>query len=158
MEPAAALMTMPLILGWEEWVALPGLSLPALRAKIDTGAKTSALHAVEVERFGSAELPFVRFSVHPVPDRVDLAVRCEAPLIDERQVASSNGEVETRAVIETLIAIGGRMWTIEVTLTDRANMKSRMLIGRQAIRDGVLVDPGASFRQPRLSYRMYDTR
>lgn len=151
-------MTMPLILGWEEWVALPGLALPALRAKIDTGAKTSALHAVDLERSGASGLPLIRFTVHPVPDRYDFAVRCEATLIGERQVASSNGDVETRAVIETPIAIGGRMWSIEVTLTDRAGMRSRMLIGRQAIRAGVLVDPGASFRQPRLSYRMYDKR
>ena len=79
-------MTMPLILGWEEWVALPGLSLPALRAKIDTGAKTSALHAVAVERFGRSELPFVRFTVQPVPDRDDLAVVCDAPLVDDLQM------------------------------------------------------------------------
>lgn len=151
-------MTLPLILGWEEWVALPGLALPALRAKVDTGAKTSALHACSIERFGDAQLQFVRFTVHPVPSRVDVEVRCEAPLIDERQVASSNGETELRPVIETLIAIGGRTWSIEVTLADRALMKSRMLIGRQAIRDGVLVDPGAAYRQPKLSYRLYRNR
>ena len=151
-------MTLPLILGWEEWVALPNLALPALRAKVDTGAKTSALHAYDLERFGSAEVPFVRFRVQPVPDRDDITVLCEAPLVDERQVASSNGGAEIRPVIETVIAIGGRMWTIEVTLTDRASMKSRMLIGRQAIRDGVLVDPGSAFRQPKLSYRAYERK
>lgn len=148
-------MSPPLILGWEEWVALPALGLGAIKAKIDTGARTSALHAHLIEPFGPPERPMVRFLVHPAPGRDGLEIACEAPLAEYREVASSNGGREVRAVIETDIAIGDTRWPIEVTLTNRASMTYRMLIGRQALAAGVLVDPAASFRQPRLSYRAY---
>ena len=151
-------MPPPLILGWEEWVALPALGLAALKAKIDSGARTSALHAREIEPFGTPDQPRLRFRVHPAPGRKDLEIVCDAPLVGFREVASSNGERERRAVIATPIAIGQRVWTIEVTLTDRATMRSRMLIGRQALREGVLIDPGNAFLQPRLSYRLYGKR
>lgn len=148
----------PLVLGWEEWVALPSLALPAIRAKVDTGAKTSALHATGIERLQVYGRPIVRFIAHPAPERDDIAVLCEAPLVDERQVASSNGVLETRAVIQSMIAIAGRTWAIELTLTDRSAMRRRMLIGRQAISDDVLVDPSSAFRQPKLSYALYRGR
>jgi ribosomal protein S6--L-glutamate ligase len=147
----------PLILGWEEWVALPELGLPAIKAKVDTGARTSALHAVFVEPFGPARSLKVRFGVHPIPRRADVEIVCAARVIDRRQVTSSNGEREIRYVISTPIKIGDRQWLIEVTLTNRDAMSYRMLLGRQAIGAGILVDPGSSFRQPRLRYKLYQS-
>lgn len=148
----------PFILGWEEWVALPELGLPAIKAKVDTGARTSALHAYYVQPFGSARSRKIRFGIHPVPRRDDIAVECTARLIDRREVRSSNGEREQRYVIETPIQIGDHEWPIEVTLTNRNTMTYRMLLGRQAIADGVLVDPSSSFLQPKLRYALYDKR
>jgi ribosomal protein S6--L-glutamate ligase len=145
----------PFILGWEEWVALPELGLPAIKAKVDTGARTSALHAVFVEPFGPARNQKVRFGVHPIPRRDDIEIVCLARVVDRRQVTSSNGEREIRYVISTQIQIGERAWPIEVTLTNRDAMSYRMLLGRQAIAEGILVDPAASFRQPRLRYKLY---
>lgn len=144
------------ILGWEEWVALPELGLPAIKVKVDTGARTSALHAYYVEPFGSARARKVRFGVHPLPRRRDLAVDCTARLIDRREVRSSSGEREQRYVIETEIGIGGHHWPIEITLADRNMMTYRMLLGRQAIQAGMLVDPSSSFLQPKLHYNVYD--
>jgi ribosomal protein S6--L-glutamate ligase len=154
MPPVAA----QFILGWEEWVALPELGLPAIKAKVDTGARTSALHAAFVEPFGSTRAPMVRFGVQPIPRRADVEIVCTARVVDKRAVTSSNGEREERYVIETPLRIGERQWPIEVTLTNRDTMSYRMLLGRQAIAEGVLVDPGASFRQPRLRYKAYDGR
>ncbi len=145
----------PLILGWEEWVALPELGLPAIKAKVDTGARTSALHAVFVEPFGPARRRQVRFGVHPIPRREDVEIVCAARVVDRREVTSSNGERENRYVIATLLGIADRQWPIEVTLTNRDTMSYRMLLGRQAIAQGILVDPGSSFRQPRLRYKLY---
>lgn len=148
-------MTQNFMLGWEEWLALPDLGLPAIKAKIDTGARTSALHAFTIEPFGAVDRPKVRFVVHPVPGRDDVAITCVADVIDRREVASSNGEREQRYVITTTCAIGGRRWPIEVTLTNRETMAYRMLLGRQALQDDMFVDAQASFRQPKLSYRIY---
>ncbi len=147
----------PLRLGWEEWVALPGLNLPALKAKVDTGARTSALHADGIEPYGPAPAPRVRFTVHPIPGDA-LAIRCSAPLIDRREVTSSNGETELRYVIGTDLAIGGRRWPIELTLTDRGAMAYRMLLGRQAIPADAVVAPNEAFCQPVLSDAAYEGR
>lgn len=145
----------PLILGWQEWVALPDLGLPALKAKIDTGARTSALHTHQIEPYGSPERPMVRFTVRPDPDREDLQIEASAAIIDQREVTSSNGERELRFVVETRLKLGEWEWPIEVTLTNRERMAYRMLLGRQAIRPNVLVDPDAKFHQPVLSYELY---
>jgi len=144
-----------LILGWQEWVALPDLGLPALKAKIDTGAKTSALDTHSIEPFGTAKRPRVRFSVRPRPQADDLEISATADVLDRREVISSNGVRELRYVIRTTLCIAGRRWPIEVTLANREHMTYRMLIGRQAIRAGMLVDCTASFHQPRLSYDLY---
>ena len=146
----------PFILGWEEWVALPELGLPAIKAKVDTGARTSALHAFFVEPVRTKRHPRVRFGVHPIPRRADIAIVCTAPVVGQRDVTSSNGDRERRYVISTPIRIGEREWEIEVTLTNRDAMSYRMLLGRQAIGGGVLVDPASSFRQPRLRYKLYE--
>lgn len=145
------------MLGWEEWLALPDLGLPAIRAKIDTGAKTSALHAFAIEAFGQTSAPMVRFGVHPIPGREDIVRYCTAAVTDRREITSSNGVKETRFVIRSRLVLDGRdRGEIETTLTNRESMAYRMLLGRQAIRAGVLVDPGSSFLLPRLSHRLYD--
>ncbi|MBI1219451.1 MAG: 30S ribosomal protein S6--L-glutamate ligase [Rhodobacteraceae bacterium] len=145
----------PLRLGWEEWVALPGLGLPAIRAKVDTGARTSALHAFDIEPFGPARAPHVRFSVHPIPGREDVAIPCSAEIVDRREVTSSNGETESRFVIRSDLAIGGRRWPADITLTHRGAMAYRMLIGRQALAEDTVIVPGESFCQPVLDYSAY---
>jgi ribosomal protein S6--L-glutamate ligase len=148
-------LSVPFILGWEEWVTLPELGLGAIKAKVDTGARTSALHASFVEPFGPPGSRRVRFGVHPVPRRADVAIECTARLIGRREVKSSNGEREQRYVIETPIRVGDREWRIEVTLANRDMMSYPMLLGRQGIpRDG-LVDPNASFLQPKLHYKIH---
>jgi len=144
-----------LLVGWEEWLALPELGLPALKAKTDTGAKTSALHAFAIQPFGHEQKPFVRFGIHPVPDDPSIEVFCSAPVVDTRRVTSSNGQKELRYVIKTPIAIGGRKWDIEITLTNRENMAYRMLLGRTAL-EQIAVQPMESFLQPELSYKLYE--
>ncbi|MWB78616.1 30S ribosomal protein S6--L-glutamate ligase [Pseudooceanicola sp. 216_PA32_1] len=145
----------PLNLGWEEWLSLPDLGLPALRAKVDTGAKTSALHATHIETFGPSARPRVRFTVHPIPARHDLVIPCSAEVLDRREVTSSNGDSELRYVIRTRMEIGGEAWPIEVTLTDRRGMTSHMLLGRQALAERATVVPWERFCQPELSYDVY---
>ena len=142
-------------LGWEEWLGLPALGLPALRAKVDTGAKTSALHASDILAFGPADQPQVRFNVHPVPRQPAIVIICTAPVIDRREVTSSNGTSEWRYVIETMVEVGGASWPIELTLTDRAGMTNRMLLGRQALTERVVVDPATRAFQPPRSYGVY---
>ena len=141
--------------GWEEWIALPDLGLPAIKAKVDTGARTSALHAHDIETFGSTAKPKVRFNVHPIAGREDIAITCSAPLIDRREVTSSNGEAEQRYVIEAQLAVGGQSWPIEVTLTNRAGMTSRMLLGRQALGDHITISATDRRLQHDLSYDVY---
>lgn len=148
-------MSETLTLGWEEWINLPDLGLPAIKAKVDTGARTSALHAVEIEPFGPAENPQVRFVIQPDPKNPSLELTCSARVVDRRDVTSSNGETELRYVIETMAAIGDKTWPIQITLTNRENMQYRMLLGRQAIDDEMVVDPNLSFAQPVLSYTAY---
>ena len=149
-------MSSPLILGWQEWIALPKLGLPALKAKIDTGAKTSALHTRVVEPYRQRNRDRVRFSVQPSPEHAGLQIEASAEVIDRREVRSSNGDLELRYVIASQLAIGERTWPIEITLANREQMTYRMLIGRQAIPPNVLIDPTASFRQPKLSFTLYE--
>lgn len=145
------------ILGWEEWVSLPELGLPAIVAKIDTGAKTAALHATAIEPFGSERRPYVRFKVHPVPDKPEIEINCSAKVVDRREITSSNGETELRYVIETNVRIGEETWPIEVSLTNRDSMHYKMLLGRRAIGDDMIVDPNRRNLQQRLSFDAYAT-
>ncbi|MGC3937005.1 30S ribosomal protein S6--L-glutamate ligase [Roseobacter sp. EG26] len=146
-----------LTFGWEEWVSLPDLGLPALKAKVDTGARTSALHAHDIEVFGPAAKPKVRFNVHPIAGRQDVAITCSAPLVDRREVTSSNGETEQRFVISSTLSVGDQHWPIEITLTNRGAMSSRMLLGRQALSDHISISPTEKRLQPDLSYDVYHT-
>ena len=142
------------VLGWEEWASLAELGLPALKVKVDTGAKTSALHAFAIEPFGEGQRR-VRFGVHPVPGRDDIEVICTGTVADRRQFTSSNGETEWRYVIGTRVRIGAREWPIEVSLTNRQAMSYRMLLGRGAIVPDMVVNPALSYQQGLLDYSGY---
>ena len=133
------------IIGWREWVALPELGIEHIKAKIDTGARSSSLHAFEIEAFIREGKSMVRFEVHPVQRRDDITVQCEAEVFDVRRVRSSSGEVSKRFVIRTEVQWMGERWPVELTLADRSEMGFRMLIGREAIRSRLLVDPGRSY-------------
>ena len=145
-------------LGWEEWVALPDLNLPAIKAKVDTGARTSALHAVAVEPFGTDKNPQVRFIMHPDPDDPSLEIVCSGKVVDRRQVTSSNGESELRYVIRSNITIAGQSWPIDISLTNRETMNSRMLLGRSALTEAVAVHPTEKFMQPEIGFKAYKRR
>ncbi|NQU56588.1 MAG: 30S ribosomal protein S6--L-glutamate ligase [Rhodospirillales bacterium] len=145
-----------LVFGWQEWVELPGLGLPAVLAKIDTGARSSAIHAFMIEPYGRAGKRRVRFGVHPVPERHDIVVFCSAELVDQREITSSNGEVELRYIVRTPLRIGELEWPIEISLTNRESMQYRMLVGRSALQDNIIVDPNLSCVQGELSPDLYD--
>lgn len=132
------------IVGWRERIALPELGLPLLVAKIDTGARTSALHATRITRFQRDGQDWVRFHI---PHASGLRARdCEARLVDRRAIKNTSGTPEDRLVIETLLALGPRQWRIEITLADRAAMAMPIILGRTALRrHKILVDPGKSF-------------
>ena len=133
------------VLGWREWIALPQLGIDRIKAKIDTGARTSALHAYHVQVREEDGQRMAHFKVHPVQGNNKIVVKCKAKVKDERIVTDSGGHKEHRLVIETLLRIGDHERTVEITLTDRDNMLFRMLLGRTAIRPHFLVDPNKSF-------------
>jgi hypothetical protein len=144
------------IAGWREWVSLPGIGVPWIKAKLDTGARTSAIHAFDIEESGNAGSERVRFSVHPWQDSADDAVIVECPIHDRRSVRSSSGHEEERIVVVMDVAIMGRTVAAEMTLSNRDSMGFRMLIGREALRQGFIVDPAQSFlggRAPSLVRR-----
>ncbi|HJQ06111.1 MAG TPA: RimK/LysX family protein [Nocardioides sp.] len=131
--------------GWREWVGLPDLGVEHVKAKLDTGARTSALHAFDLVEFERDGVPWVRFSIHPWQKTADDARTVELPVHDRRTVRSSTGHVQQRYVVRMRLELLGRTVTAEVTLTRRDAMGFRLLIGREALRQGFLVDSGRSY-------------
>ncbi len=138
------------VIGWREWLALPELGIERIKAKVDTGARSSALHAFDLEPFERGGRPWIRFRVHPDQRSARREVSAEAPLADERLVRSSSGKASLRPVIRTEVRLGATAWPIEVTLVDRDVMGFRMLLGRSAVRRRFLVDCGRSYLGERL--------
>lgn len=133
------------IAGWREWVSIPGANVPWIKAKLDTGARTSSLHAFDVEVVGEGPDERVSFWLRPWQQSADDAVRVECPIHDRRTVRSSSGHAEERIVVILVIRMLGQEFPAEVTLTNRDAMGFRMLIGRQALRHRFAVDPARSF-------------
>lgn len=144
---------LPGILGWREWAGLPSLGVDAIKVKLDTGARTSSLHAFGLTRFRRDGSDMVGFEIHPRQRSAEDAIQVEAEVIDERWVRNSGGQRELRPVIQTDVRLGEDQWPIELTLTRRDEMGFRMLLGRQALRGRALVDPGRSYRAGRRSGR-----
>lgn len=149
-EKIVAISQEPLpVVGWREYLALPELGIPEVKAKIDTGARSSALHVFELEAFQEDGRMMVRFKVHPNQRDTHRTVLAHAELIDQREVRNSSGSAQLRPVIQTLVELGEFTFPIELTLTNRDKMGFRMLLGRQAVRRRFLVDAGQSFLQSR---------
>ena len=135
-----------IVVGWREWLALPELGINVIKAKVDTGARTSAIHAFSVEPFKNGDEQWVKFGLHPNQHETETVKWCEARVIDQRNVTDSGGHIESRYVISTLVTLGQTSWPIEVTLTNRDTMRFRMLLGRTAMTAGnIVVNPTLSY-------------
>lgn len=141
------------VIGWREWVGLPDLGIAMIKAKVDTGARSSSLHASKMQEFERDGVKWLRFHVHPEQRQSDKSMELEATILDFRSVRSSSGKAEIRPVILTNVALFGISWSVELTLTSRDEMGFRMLLGREAFRGRFLVDAGKSFYagKPKLS-------
>lgn len=140
-----------LLIGRSEWCALPQLNLPAIKAKVDTGAQTSAIHAFDINPLKQRGRWVAHFSIHPMQGNERLIRRCKAPIIDQRNVMSSNGHKENRYVIESTLILGGHEWTIQLTLSNRDPLRYRMLLGLEALKHRVVIDPNLQCNQQKLS-------
>jgi len=132
-------------LGWREWIALPELDIKRIKAKVDTGARTSCLHTFRTEPYTQDGERRVRFWVHPVQNDMHQVVECDAKVLDERDVSDSGGHKELRLVVETTLVLGDQSWPIEMTLTNRDSMQFRMLLGRTAMAGRAVIHPEASY-------------
>ncbi len=141
------------VVGWREWVSLPALGITHIKTKIDTGARTSALHAFSLEPFMENGKQKIRFDMHPLQHNTTFVITCTADIIDKRMVTDSGGHAEERFVILTPITIAGQSWPIEITLTERENMLFRMLLGRSALRRRFIVNPARSFVTTRIKQK-----
>lgn len=144
------------VLGWREWVALPELNIHRIKAKIDTGARTSALHAFFIDPYLKGSQSWIMFGIHPDQHNLDIAVECHAKVKDRRMVSDSGGHKNRRYVIETQMIMGQCIITAEMTLTNRDSMKFRMLLGRTAMQNHFLVNPQASYLQGKPDKALYE--
>lgn len=138
-----------ILIGWREWASMPELNIPFIKVKVDTGAKTSALHAYNIEILHKNGKEYAKFIVHPLQRNDTIARYCEAEIVDKRNVKSSNGYSEERLVIRTPIKIGNNSWNIDITLTKRDIMKHRMLLGRTAMKN-LIIDPSRTYCQGKI--------
>ena len=139
------LRTPEAIIGWREWVRLPELGIRFVKAKVDTGARSSSLHAFDVETFIRDRREFVRFKVHPNQRDESRTIETEAPVLESRDIRSSNGQITKRLVIVTTVTLMGKSWPVDLTLANRDEMGFRMLLGREAVRGRFLIDAGRSY-------------
>lgn len=140
---------------WREWVALPDLGIPAIKVKVDTGARSSALHTHDYTIEETPGGPFVNFHIHPRRRDPSIVIACRAPVSDFRVVSDSGGHRENRPFITTRLRVGSMEWDVELSLTNRETMRFRMLLGRQALAGRVIVDSGASFLHGHSLYKVY---
>ncbi|MCL4832594.1 MAG: ATP-dependent zinc protease [Caldilineaceae bacterium] len=133
------------VIGWREWVGLPDFGIETIKAKVDTGARSSSLHAFDLQEFEREGAKWVRFSVHPVQRKNTTTIQIEAPILEYRSVRSSSGRAARRPVVVTNITLLGVTWPVELTLASRDKMGFRMLLGREAFRRRFLVDAGKSY-------------
>lgn len=138
-------LTDGLIIGWREWVELPELGIKSIKAKVDTGARSSSLHVVGLQTFGKDGQPWVRFKVHPQQRHTRDVIESEAQVLEYRSIRSSSGKASIRPVILTSIQLFGKIWKIELTLANRDEMGFRMLLGRESFRNRFVVDAGHSY-------------
>lgn len=131
--------------GWREWIALPDLGITAVKAKVDTGARSSALHTRYIEPYEEDGIAMVHFALCPHAGWPDHNVECHAEIFDQREVKDSSGNPEMRFFIRTPVMVGDHVWKVELSLTDRSSMRFRMLLGREAVRRRAVVDPGRSY-------------
>lgn len=143
---AADIVQLPAV-GWREWLALPSLGISRIKAKVDTGARTSAIHAFDLELYETeAEEKRVRFKVHPIQGDLETMIECDEIVSEHRSVRDSSGQEEIRPFITIPVTLGPHTWEIEASLTNRDNMKFRMLLGRAAIKNRFVVDSSSSYR------------
>ena len=133
------------MIGWQEWCGLPELGIGAIKAKVDTGATTSSLHAFQIEPYTHEHCHYVRFQIHPLQNRQDIVLSCSAPVLGKRRVTDSGGHTEERYAIRTCVQFPEGSYDIDITLADRETMKYRMLLGRNALADRFIIDPAASY-------------
>ncbi|MGD2096788.1 MAG: RimK/LysX family protein [Desulfobacterales bacterium] len=143
------------IIGWKEWIALPELGIPAIKAKIDTGARTSAMHVFDLEEFEDNGRWMVNFGIHPLQRQKDVCRYCQAPVLEQRRVKDSSGHSEKRFVIQTRAVLGEMSWPIDITLTNRDLMLFRMLLGRKALENKFLVNPDRPYLTGRSLAKAY---
>lgn len=149
-KPPRLKATTPMI-GWREWVALPELHIQKIKAKIDTGARTSVVHAFSIRPVKHRHKDRIHFNIHPIQHNKSYVVACTADMIGKRLITDSGGHVEERYVIQTPITIASYTWVIEITLTERENMLFRMLLGRSALRKRFIINPARSFLSNKVS-------
>ena len=145
-------------IGWREWVALPELGVPAVKAKVDTGARTSSLHTAGIEPYTQHGGPRVGFLLHPLQETRDVELWCHADVVDHRRITNSGGHADVRYVVRTLLRVGTEEWHVEISLANRETMTFRMLLGRTALRGHALVDAGRSYLTGLRHHHAYEGR